>query len=210
MVKSLHSRLTVTLMTGMHESPIRSMILRNASSLYLTSMSSMSNVSLILISFRLWLTKTTQFTHIVAHVIAEQEMIKLMIWANDRQSIVSYANTQFKTWLHIKMWIDVEIPLIDPLRNLGYVTWMTSLLIRLSSQSIAHARKIYPPHARYIKHLFMLDLVHVICHNNNNFNSHNIACLFCANHLESICANMLNSQVQLATLKEDIDYLIIG
>jgi hypothetical protein len=56
----------------------------------------------------------------------------------------------------------------------------------------------------------MPEIDRIIGHNNENLNSHNIACLFCANHLEPISGHMLYSQVQLAALKEYIDYLIIG
>ena len=94
------------------------------------------------------------------HVIAVQEMIKLMIRANCRQSILSYANPQIKTWLHLKMLIDVETPLIDPLCNLGYVD-VNDFVIDFSVIPIylPHVPKIYAPYAATSSNISCLKLI---------------------------------------------------
>jgi hypothetical protein len=118
-------------------------------------------------------------------------------------------NLKFKTWLHLKMLIDMETPLTNsnhppPVDCNGQDIDMSALPIRW-------------PHPEdlllvccLIERSLLPHIEHVIDHHKHMFVTHNIAHLFCKGHLDDILALLLFHHLKLATLKEDITVLILG
>ncbi len=118
-------------------------------------------------------------------------------------------NLRFKTWLHLKMLIDTEIPLTNSNRPPP---------VDCNGQEIdMSAFPIQQPHpddsrlvCRLIEHFLLPHINHGIDHHEHMFVTHNIAHLLCKGHLDDISALLLFHHVKLAPLKEDYTDLILG
>ncbi len=118
-------------------------------------------------------------------------------------------NLKFKTWLHLKMLIDMEIPLTNSTH---------SPPVDCNGQEInMSAFPIWQPHpddlhfvCHLIEHSLLSYIDCVIDHHEHMFVMHNIAPLLCKGHLDDISALLVFYHLKLATLKEDNTDLILG
>ncbi len=118
-------------------------------------------------------------------------------------------NQKFKTWLHLKMLINTEMPLT----NSSFPS-----PVNCNGQEIdMSAFPIQRPHPEdlclvyhLIEHFLLPHIDCVIDHHKHMFAMHNIAHLFCKGHLDDILAVLLFHHLKLATLKEDDTDLILG
>jgi hypothetical protein len=118
-------------------------------------------------------------------------------------------NPKFKTWLHLKMLINMETSLTNincppPVNCNGWEIDMSAFPIR-------------QPHpndlclvCRLIEHSLLPHINCVIDHHEHKFVTHNIAHLLCKGHLDDISALLLFHHIKLATLKKDNTKLILG
>jgi hypothetical protein len=129
-------------------------------------------------------------------ILAEKEMVKKM-GVSGRYTSFSFTNLEFKMWLHLKMLIDVDTLLMDPLCKLGYVN-VNGFIIDLSFfPTIYHpCNQDLHTICRLIKRRLTLHSDCVMCLKDDNFCMHNTAHLFYANHLESISSHLLYNQLQ--------------
>ncbi len=118
-------------------------------------------------------------------------------------------NLKFKTWLHLKMLVDTEMPLTNSRRPSP---------VNCNGQEIdMSAFPIQQPHPENLRLIYCLIehslLPHIDCvidHNKCIFVMHNIAHPFCKGHLDDISALLLFHHLKLATLKEDNTDLKLG
>jgi hypothetical protein len=115
-------------------------------------------------------------------------------------------NLKFKTWLHLKMLIDMETFLTNsicppPVNCNGQKINMSAFPIR----------QTHPEDLCLLCHLIEHSLLpHIDCVIDHMFVMHNIAHLLCKGHLDDISALLLFHHLKLATLKEDNTDLILG
>ncbi len=118
-------------------------------------------------------------------------------------------NLKFKTWLHLKMLIDLETSLI----NLSH-----SPPVNCNGQEIDMSafpiQQLHPEDLHLVCHLIECSLLphidRVIDHHKHMFVAHNIAHLFCKGRLDGLLALLLFHHLKLATLNEDNTDLILG
>ncbi len=120
-----------------------------------------------------------------------------------------HTNPKFKTWLHLKMLINMETPLTNI--NCPPPVDCNGREIDISAFPI---RWPHPNDLRLICHLIERSLLHhincVIDHHKHKFVTHNIDHLLCKGHLDDISDLLLFHHIKLATLKEDNTKLILG
>ncbi len=118
-------------------------------------------------------------------------------------------NPKFKTWLHLKMLINMETPLTNinhppPVNCNG----------RDIDKSAFPIRQPHPNDLRLVCRLIERSLLphinRVIDHHKHKFVMHNIAHLLCKGQLDDRSALLLFHHIKLATLKEDNTKLILG
>ncbi len=118
-------------------------------------------------------------------------------------------NLKIKTWLHLKMLIDMETPLTNsnhppPVNCNGQEIDMSAFPIQ----------QLHPEDLCLVCHLIERSLLphidRVINHHEHMFVMHNIAHLLCKDHLDDISALLLFHHLKHATLKEDNTNLILG
>ncbi len=118
-------------------------------------------------------------------------------------------NLKFKTWLHLKMLINMETPLTNS--NCPPPVDCNGREIDMSAFPI---RQPHPDDLRLVCHLIEQSLLpnidRVIDHHEHMFVMHNVAHLLCEGHLDDILALLLFHHIKLATLKEDNTDLILG
>jgi hypothetical protein len=118
-------------------------------------------------------------------------------------------NLKFKMWLHLKMLINMELPLINSSRPPP---------VDCNGQEIdMSAFPIQQPHLEglhIVCHLIEPSLLpHIDCvidHHGHMFVMHIIVHLFCKGHLDNILALLVFHHLKLATLKENNTDLILG
>ena len=116
----------------------------------------------------------------------------------------------FKTWLHLKMLIDVDTPLVDldrptpPIDNWGGAIEIDKLPIRCPHPSDLRVvcrsleRILYPRIDRLID-----------THDVNKYASHNEARKLTQNHVDGLVSYLLFQHTKLAALREDCDDMIL-
>jgi hypothetical protein len=118
-------------------------------------------------------------------------------------------NLKFKTWLHLKMLINIETPLTNsnhppPVDCNGQEIDMSAFPIQ----------QPHPDDLCLVCHLIRRSLLpHINCvidHHKHMFVMHNIAHLLRKGHLDDISALLLFHHLKLETLKEDNTDLILG
>ncbi len=118
-------------------------------------------------------------------------------------------NLKFKTWLHLKRLIDMEMPLTNS--SCPPHVDCNGLEIDMSAFPI---QQPHPEDLRGVCHLIEHSLLphidRVIDQHEHVFVMHNIACLFCKGHLDDISSLLLFHHLELATLKVDNTVLILG
>ncbi len=141
-------------------------------------------------------------------ILAEIEMMQKMGTPVPYGSF-PLANLKFKMWLHLKMLIDMEMPLtnsscLPPVNCNGQEIDMSAFPIQ----------QPHPEDLHLICSLIECSLLpHINClidHHEQMFVTHNIANLFCKGHLDDISALLLFHHLKLTTLKEDNIDLILG
>ena len=118
-------------------------------------------------------------------------------------------NLKFKTWLHLKMLINMETPLTNSSRPPS---------VNCNGQeNDMSAFPIQGPHpedlqlvCRLIECSLLSHIDPLIDHHKHMFVMHNIAHLFCKGHLDDILALLLFRHLKLATLKVGNTDLILG
>jgi hypothetical protein len=141
-------------------------------------------------------------------ILIEMEMMQKM------ETPVPYdgfplTSLKFKTWLHLKMLVDIETPLTNS---------NCPSPVNCSGQEInISAFPIQQPHpedlhlvCRLIEHSLLPHIDRVIDHHEHMFVTHNISHLLCKGHLDDISALLLFHHLKLATLKKDNTDLISG
>ncbi len=118
-------------------------------------------------------------------------------------------NLKFKTWLYLKMLIDMETPLTNS--NCPPYVNCNSQEIDMSAFPI---QRPHPDDLRLVCHLIEHSLLphinRVIDHHEHMFVMHNIAHLLSKGHLDDLSALLLFHHIKLTTLKEDNTDLILG
>ncbi len=118
-------------------------------------------------------------------------------------------NLKFKMWLHLKMLINMETPLINSNRSPPVDCNGQEI-----NMSVFPIRGPHPKDLRLVCRLIDCSLLpHINCvidHHKHVFVMHKIAHLFCKGHLDDISALLLFPHPKLATLKEDNTELILG
>ncbi len=141
-------------------------------------------------------------------ILVEMEMMQYM------RTPVPYGgfplmNLNFKTWLHLKMLINKEMPQTNlshppPVNCNGQEIYMSAFPIQQPHLEDSHLV------CRLIERSLLPHINHVIDHHEHMFVMHNIAHLFRKGHLDDISALLFFHHLKLATLKEDITDLILG
>ena len=116
----------------------------------------------------------------------------------------------FKTWLHLKILIDVNTPLIDPDRpgppvdNYGDTIDILKLPIRRPHP--LDLRVV----CRSVERVLIPGIDHVIdMHDVEKYASHNKARKLTNHHVDGLLSYLLLRHTKLATLKEDCDDIIL-
>ena len=140
-------------------------------------------------------------------IIAEIEMLQKM-GGCVRWGGIPLNNLEFKTWLHLKMLIDSEMPLINsshpPVDCFGCTILMVLFSIRRPHPDDLHIV------CCLIERRLLPDTYWVIARHHNMFVMHNVAHQKCKIHLDNISALLLLNHLKLASLKEDNIDLILG
>ncbi len=118
-------------------------------------------------------------------------------------------NLKFKTWLHLKMLINMGMPMTNsscppPVDCNGQEIDMSAFPIRQPHPEDLHLV------CRLIEHSLLSHTDCVIDHHKHMFVTHNIAHLFSKGHRDDILALLLFHHLKLATLKEDNTDLMLG
>jgi len=117
----------------------------------------------------------------------------------------------FKTWLHLKILIDVNTPLIDPDRpgppvdNYGDAIDILKLPIR---RPHPHDLRVV---CRSVEHVLIPCIDHVIYtkHAGNKYAFHNEARKLTQDHVDGLVSYLLLQHTKLASLKEDCNGIIL-
>ena len=116
----------------------------------------------------------------------------------------------FKTWLNLKMLINVDTPLIDlnrpPSLLITLVARLMLVFFQFNNLTLAICALFVVPSSAFV--LPLID--HVINRQVDLFTLHNPACHLAKRHLNGLVSFFLLQQIKLAAFKKDSNDLIVG